>query len=284
MDSRWIFSIACDILALVEFAKRRLLIYETRKKNDSGLLYSAGALIGLTAPAYAAQNPFAYMEEQSRQAVESAIKAGTVPPGTTIYDCAYGADKNGVTIVIQYRDKNGNWIDVTTGKTVDNKPAAPAASTNKPTEKQLAEYALEVFRLVNKERREAGLDEVVWDDDFATCARIRAEELQHRYSRYRPVEPSAGTTKWPALTNGKAGVYNCTSIADEQGVAYTWIWENIAVDRTTSEAVVKAWMDSKPHKDNILKESHARCGVGVFYTEEASPEGYHWHWVIWFDK
>jgi len=136
----------------------------------------------MTVPAYAVTSPFTQMEAQSRQAVEAAIKAGTVPRGTTIYDCMYGADENGVTIVIQYKDNNGNWIDVVTQEKVEDNPANTAGSVNKPTEKQLEEYALEVLRLVNKERQKAGLDEVVWDDDFAACARIRSEELQHRYA------------------------------------------------------------------------------------------------------
>jgi uncharacterized protein YkwD len=55
-------------------------------------------------------------------------------------------------------------------------------------------------------------------------------------------------------------------------------------DRTTAEAAVKAWMGSKGHRDNILKDSHTRCGVGVFYTKDRSPEGHNWYWVIWFDE
>jgi len=140
-----------------------------------------------------------------------------------------------------------------------------------------------VFRLVNKECLNAGLDEVVWDSDFAACARIRSEELQYRYSHYRPTEPTKGNTKWPKLLTGKDGVYNCPSVADEQGVPYTWVWENIVADRTTPEAAIKAWMDSG-HKDNILRESHNRCGVGVYYTETKSPEGHNWYWVIWFNE
>jgi len=257
-----------------------------RKNTIIAPVLAAILAVTMSVTATAAQNPFAQMETQSRQAVEAAVKAGTVPKGTTIYDCEYGADTNGVTIVIRYRDKSGGWIDAQTQKKADNQPVGTAApaNANKPTEKQLEEYALEVFRLANRERQKAGLDEVSWDDDFAACARIRAEELQYRYSHYRPVEPTAGTTNWPDLTNGKEGVYNCPSVADEQGVDYTWVWENIAAQRTTPESTVKAWMDSKGHRDNILKESHTRCGVGVFYTEEKSPAGYNWYWVIWFDE
>ena len=246
---------------------------------------------GMCVTAYAGNNLMAAMEERSRQAVTAAVNAGIIPPDISIYDCAYGKGPDGTTVVVQYRDKSGNWIDVTTRGAVKSHQSedtptqsVPAASANKPTAQQLEEYAAEVFRLVNAERRQAGLAEVIWDDDFADCARIRAGELQHRYSHYRPVEPTAGDYDWPKLSNGKPGYYNCPSVADEQGVDYTWVWENIVADRRTPEAAVKAWMDSAGHRDNILMESHTRCGVGVLYTEQKSPEGHNWYWVIWFDE
>jgi len=164
--------------------------------------------------------------------------------------------------------------------------AAPAseAAMNNPSADDLKKYALEVFELVNKEREAAGLEKVIWDDGFALCAQIRAEELQHRYSHYRPVAPTENRFNWPALGNGSNGVYNCPSVADEQGVDYTWVWENIVVQRKTPSAAMSAWMDSTGHRNNILKESHTRCGVGVYYTQEKGPSGYNWYWVLWFDK
>ena len=237
---------------------------------------------GMCVTAYAGNNLMAAMEERSRQAVTAAVNAGIVPPDISIYDCAYGKGPDGVTVVVQYRDKSGNWIDVTTRGAVKSHQSedtptqsVPAASANKPTAQQLEEYAAEVFRLVNAERRQAGLAEVTWDADFAACAQIRAEELTVKYSHERP-NPVNDGIDWPQNTSGK-GIYNAPSVADEQGVPHEWIMENIAITGGTPAGVVRAWMDSAGHRRNILKESHVRCGVGVC---QKSGDLY---WALWFD-
>lgn len=250
-------------------------------KKIAAMVLAAALCAGLALPVHAAINPYAALEEKSRQAVAVAIQAGSLPLGTTIYDCAYHTGADNVVRVIQYKDHNGNWIDITTQKAMENATVSPSS---KLTENQRTEYAKEVFDLVNKERRVAGLNEVRWDADFAVCAQIRAEELQYRFSHYRPVEPTAGRDNWPALIDGKEGVYNAPSVADEQGIEYTWIWENGSAGRATPEATVNGWMESKGHRDNILNENHTRCGVGVFYTAEKTLAGYSWYWVIWFDE
>lgn len=157
------------------------------------------------------------------------------------------------------------------------------STTTAPTADDLEAYAKRVFELVNKERKDAGLDTVVWDSDFAVCAQIRADELQYKYSHTRPVEPVDNTTDWPMNINGK-GVYNAPSVADEQGVPHTWIGEAIVAQRETPQLAVTAWMDSAGHRRNLLQADHTRCGVGVYYTEEKAPSGYNWYWVIWFDN
>jgi uncharacterized protein YkwD len=244
---------------------------------------------GMGITAQGAQNPFAYMEAQSRQAVEAAIKAGTVPAGTTIYDCMYGANQNGVTIVVQYRNKNGNWINVASQKPVESKPTAPAVDTEKPVASvdkppadakqpvgtQPDDYAAEVFRLINQERLKAGLSEVVWNAAFAGCAQIRAEELSRKYAHERP-DPVNDGIDWPKNPSG-IGIYNAPSVADEQGVPHEWIMENIATTHGTPEGVVKVWMDSAGHRKNILRESHIRCGVGVYKMGDGL------YWALWFD-
>ncbi len=254
-----------------------------RKAIVSAIL-SLALCAGMSVSAHAANpNAMRIMEENSRRAVTAAIQEGIIPPDATIYDCAYGKGADGVTRVVQYRDKDGNWIDVTTGRAAEKPQAAepPAASTqttssNQSTEQQMEEYAAAVFRLVNQERRNAGLAEVVWDDEFAACAQIRAAELVVKYSHERP-EPVNDGIDWPQNTSGK-GIYNAPSVADEQGVLHEWIMENIAKTGGDSAGVMRLWMDSAGHRRNILKESHIRCGVGV-YTESGVR-----HWALWFDN
>ena len=53
------------------------------------------------------------------------------------------------------------------------------------------------------------------------------------------------------------------------GYEYAYIAENIAVSSGTSHAgIVKAWMESKVHKENILNEKYTEIGIGVVKNEK----------------
>ena len=61
------------------------------------------------------------------------------------------------------------------------------------------------------------------------------------------------------------------------GYVYIHMAENIAVsDGEKPEGIVKAWMDSKEHKENILNEKYTEIGIGIgrndkgetYYTQE----------------
>ncbi len=258
-----------------------------KQKSHSKLcaaILAAALFAGMSVSAGAIYDPMRVMEENSRRVVAAAISQGLVPPDATIFDCAYGEGSDGSAVVVHYRNKDGVWIDIAMRQPIPNQNLENVSTAPLPTEQELAEYAAEVFRLANQERLKVGLDEVVWDEDFAYCAEIRAEELWHRYSHYRPQEPTAGRDDWPVLTNGKIGTYNAPSVADEQGVDYSWVMENIGVQYKSPEAAIESWMNSPGHRANILKESHTRCGVGVLFTEERSPAGHNKFWVIWFDE
>ena len=232
--------------------------------------------IGMAAPAYAATNPFAYMEAQSRKAVEVAIKAGTVPAGTTIYDCAYGADKSGATIVIQYRDKNGNWIDISAQKKMDNQPAAnattpssdstvPVGSVNQPEQKQyiagttieklsaetLAEYAAEAIKLTNAEREKAGLALLEHSSILTEAAMIRAAEVII-------VDRAGGQ----AHTRPDGTSYK--DLVTDMGLSGRRCGENIARSEATPQFAITAWMNSDGHRKNILREDYGSIGIGVY--------------------
>lgn len=146
----------------------------------------------------------------------------------------------------------------------------------------LAAEAKEVFRLVNIERQKAGLSTVVWDSSFAACAQIRAEEMTIFFSHERPYPPKDTSIKWPPNVPSVGGIYNAPSVADEQGVPHNWIMENGGAGYTSAAAAVEGWMKSSGHRANILKASHRRCGVGVYYDAN-SATGYGTGWALWFD-
>jgi len=212
--------------------------------------------MSLAAPAYAAKNPYAAMEAGSRQAVEAAIKAGTVPAGMTIYDCVYGMNKNGVTIVIQYRDKNGDWIDVATKAKALDPPGVPA--NPKLTADELKAYADTMFELVNKEREKAGVPRLVRDKQLDKAAKIRAAEIKVvDHARGKPHTRPDGTS--------------FKTVLDEAGITGKGFGENISRAKSTPQAAMKSLMSStKGHRENILRGNYGSIGIGVYQRPDGA--------------
>lgn len=217
------------------------------------IICAAVLCVSLTAPAVAANNPFAAMETGSQKAVDAAIKAGTVPAGTTIYDCEYAADKNGVTVVIRYKDKTGKWINVATGQKAATPENTQTKTGTKLSEDALAEYAAEVFKLTNDAREKAGLDPLVRDDELDEAAAIRAEELSRKFSHERP----DGTRFYTVL-----GV----------DVNYNYA-ENGGASASTPKNQVQNWLKSDGHRANILDlngKGYTKIGIGVFQSKDGT--------------
>jgi uncharacterized protein YkwD len=221
-----------------------------RKKMLTSLLAIA-LCVGLAAPAYAVYDPMEAMMEASRRAVAAAIKAGTIPADATIYDCAYSTDANGVTVVVQYRDKDGNWIDIATGKPAAiPKSTAPAKTDDRLTEEELAAYEAEVFDLVNEAREEEGLPPLERDDTLDKAAAIRAEELSKLFSHTRP----DGT-----------GFYTVMGVEKNYNYA-----ENGGSSGENPTDQMQGWMKSKGHRTNILdlnEKGYTKIGIGAFQAD-----------------
>ena len=113
-------------------------------------------------------------------------------------------------------------------------------------------YADEVLRLVNIERSKAGLPAFTTAPALREAANIRAKELETLFDHKRP----DGSQYYTAL--------------EECSVSYSPSGENIASGHTSPEHVVNGWMNSPGHKENILRDSFGKMGVGVHKTEDGS--------------
>lgn len=129
--------------------------------------------------------------------------------------------------------------------TVTTKPTTDSSVTN-PSDN--TDFEMRVFELVNEERAKAGRKPLQWKDTLAEGAKIRAVEIQTSFSHTRP--------------NGET----CFTVAP--GVR----GENIAKGQTTPEAVMKAWMNSDGHRNNILSPNFQYIAV-AFHQR---------HWVQLF--
>ena len=108
-----------------------------------------------------------------------------------------------------------------------------------------------VFDIVNKERKNAGLKELVFDDNLELAAAVRAKELSEKFDHDRP--------------DGR-GCYTAIEDADNAlgGSLRTVMGENIAADQKTADEVIKSWMNSPTHRKNILFEGFNKIGIGLY--------------------
>ena len=97
--------------------------------------------------------------------------------------------------------------------------------------------ATKVFKLVNSERGKKNLGKLKLNKELTTYAMQRAAEIALLYSHTRP---------------------NGSSAISKKGVN----GENIAVGYTSAAETMQYWMNSKGHRENILRKSFKSMGVG----------------------
>ena len=119
------------------------------------------------------------------------------------------------------------------------------------------EFADKVIELVNIERAKEGLSPVVKEESLAELSDIRAKETVTLFSHQRP--------------DGSSWV----SILQEYNVSYSWVAENIAAGQSSPAKVVQAWMESPPHRKNIMSPDANKISVSC-YVDENSYYVYYW--------
>lgn len=128
-------------------------------------------------------------------------------------------------------------------------PQANAASS-------ASNYENAVLFWTNVERSRHGLSKLKTTDALCNASGVRAKELYSKFSHTRP-----NGSKWTTALSAK-------------GIKYRSAAENIARGYTDPCSVVRAWMDSDGHRNNILSSKYSYLGVGLYYTE--SGKKYYW--------
>ena len=121
------------------------------------------------------------------------------------------------------------------------------------------EAAEEILKLVNIERKKAGVKPLKLSRELFRPAAIRAREITKLFSHTRP--------------NGlpfSSAFY---------GISYKTIGENIAAGQTSTEMVMQQWMDSPGHRANILNKNYRYLGIGYLYNSKTK---YKHFWVQHF--
>ncbi|PIZ99685.1 MAG: hypothetical protein COX77_00775 [Candidatus Komeilibacteria bacterium CG_4_10_14_0_2_um_filter_37_10] len=106
---------------------------------------------------------------------------------------------------------------------------------------------LAIAALTNKVREVKELPPLTWNDKLAQAARHKAQDLNN--NNYFSHTSPAGRqfTRW----------------IDEVDYDYQIIGENLAADYQTNRDMMKAWMDSATHRENILNAKYREIGVAV---------------------
>ncbi len=121
---------------------------------------------------------------------------------------------------------------------------AQSAVSSAGSESAAAEQ--ELFRMINRDRTEAGLPELEWNEWLAQAARRHAEEMARRgqLSHQFPGEPRMRDRIAATALRSNASA------------------ENVALGQTTAE-VNDEWMHSPGHRANILDSKYNAIGVAV---------------------
>ena len=104
----------------------------------------------------------------------------------------------------------------------------------------------QVYRIVNQERRAAGLPSYDWSRDLALAAQLHAEDMSDQ-----------GYFSHDSL-DGRSFVDRVA----ETGYDGAARGENIARGQRSAEEVMESWMGSDGHRRNILSEGSNEIGVG----------------------
>lgn len=130
-------------------------------------------------------------------------------------------------------------------------------------EKKIKEYCDIVVNCVNAERAKEGLSELATFPKLNELACVRAEEISMSPSEtyFSHVRPDGSMA---------------FSLLKSEGIRYSMTGENIAAGRADPVAVVDQWMNSKGHRDNILKDKYTHVGIGYYYAGPDSEYEYYW--------
>ncbi|MDE5565346.1 MAG: hypothetical protein K2I93_09340 [Oscillospiraceae bacterium] len=135
----------------------------------------------------------------------------------------------------------------------------PAAAADEPDPEVLQEYIDIMVNQVNDVRAANNLSELSILPIMNGYAQVRAEEAAELFSHTRP--------------DGRM----CFSVIQDDGFFYNYAGENIAAGNTTPLPTFEQWMNSEPHRINILGSNFTHIGIGYYYDPDSK---YKYYWTM----
>ncbi len=137
----------------------------------------------------------------------------------------------------------------TTNQSQNNsaEPSQPTTpNTPQPTEQSEQTFEKEVIRLVNEERAKAGLGALRENVALSNVARTKSNDMKDK-GYFSHTSPTYGSP---------------FEMMKSFGISYSYAGENIAMGQRTPAEVMKGWMNSEGHRNNILNSNFTEIGVG----------------------
>ncbi|AIF69331.1 hypothetical protein PAP_04600 [Palaeococcus pacificus DY20341] len=139
-----------------------------------------------------------------------------------------------------------------------------------------------IFERINEIRERNGLSPLEWNETLEKAAQMHAEDMAKR--NYFSHESPEGETFKDRLA--KVG-YKPKSISDGKSETIVIGGENLflyggegSVEEIVNEAV-NGWMNSKGHRDNILRKEFTLTGIGVAFAHNCTYEGQSFEFCIY---
>lgn len=129
---------------------------------------------------------------------------------------------------------------------VVEKPVTPTPPTENVS--GLSANEMEVVRLVNIERQKAGLSNLRASSELSNVARAKSKDMATN-NYFSHTSPTYGSP---------------FEMMKSFGISYRTAGENIARGYSSPVSVVRGWMNSQGHRDNILNPSFNTIGVGAY--------------------
>lgn len=153
--------------------------------------------------------------------------------------------------------------DGSAGTSTQEPAAGDSAGTGSEGRQAEMTQAEAILKLVNQERKKAGVPALTLSDQLTNIAYIKAKDMADK-NYFSHESPTYGSP---------------FDMLKKFGVSYTAAGENIAAGQKTAEEVMNSWMNSSGHKANILNKNYTQLGVGFYRGGQYGTE-----WVQLFTR
>src|SRR3989344_9404334 len=109
-----------------------------------------------------------------------------------------------------------------------------------------------IMNLINEERKLRNLTVLITHNSLVEAAQLKSQDMIER-DYFAHIDPD-GNYVWGKITDAGYGPYKI-------------LGENLALDFSTSEGMVKAWLDSPSHRANLLHVDFVNQGLVALYGD-----------------